>query len=120
MFSKTTQALALATLWLTGGCYGEKDFVDDLQRVYCDALFACYDELNADCEVLTCLYADQSDCEATLAGYYEDDRGACDDDSTFVPNEGLTCISALQTFDCPRMVSGEFPPSCERACDTNR
>jgi len=111
--------LAIGALCATAGCYSEKDFVDDLQTVYCDALFACYDALEADCDVLTCLYPDEASCEATLAGYYEDDRGACNDDSRFVPNEGLTCVSALQTFECARMVSGEFPPSCERACDAD-
>ena len=108
--------LALITLCATTGCYSERDFVADLQVVYCDALFTCYDELEADCEALTCLYADQDACEETLTGYYKDDRGACDANSGFVPNEGITCISAIQTFDCARMVSGEFPPSCERAC----
>ena len=119
MISKTRLSigyLTLVALCCSTGCYSEKDFVDDLQRVYCDALFACYDELDADCSVLTCLYTDEAACEDTLAGYYADDRGACAEDQPFVPNEGLTCISALQNFECTRMVSGAFPPSCERSC----
>ena len=114
--TQTLTPIALAMICASSGCYSENDFIADLQLVYCEALFACYDELNADCDVLTCLYADQGACEDTLAGYYEDDRGACDSGSDFVPNEGLTCVSALQQFDCSRMVSSEFPASCERAC----
>lgn len=109
--------LAFLALCVNTGCYSEKDFVADLQLVYCDALFSCYDELDADCDVLTCLYRDEAACEDTLAGYYVDDRGACAEDASFRPDEGLNCVSALQTFDCARMVSGEFPPSCERACE---
>lgn len=110
-------ALALLALFTAAGCYSEKVFIEELPPAYCEALFTCYDNLEADCTEVLCLYEDEAACTDTVTSWYADGAGACADGERFVSGEGRSCLDDLARFDCVELTAGKLPPSCSRACD---
>ena len=100
----------------TTGCYTERTFVESFQEQYCPALFTCYDTLEADCDEVRCLFADERTCDTTVAGWYADGAGACADGERFDAGEARACLDDLQRFDCVELTAGRLPPSCDATC----
>jgi hypothetical protein len=98
------------------GCYSQRTFTEELPAAYCEALFACYDRLEADCGEVACLYADEKSCKQEIGSFYKDDAGACAQGERFDAGEASQCIDDLGGASCEGLTAGALPKPCGLTC----